>query len=192
MDETSDEIPKLSSIQKPVINDDAAPSVDFLNSTVPVEPIKSTIGVRKIQPKRTGAGNRKGGLGATKVKTSFADIEHRATLADQLKEPVPEKKLTEEEEADALASVHLAYKHLSMQQINEATKLANTNPTKAKQMERLGMGFYFKTGSVSHSANNDMQTISQEGGTKISSKSFDKEPVEMNDFFDDYSTSMYR
>lgn len=30
----------------------AAPSVDFLNSPMPVEPIKSTIGIRKIQPKR--------------------------------------------------------------------------------------------------------------------------------------------
>lgn len=29
-----------------------APSVDFLNSTVPAEPVKSTIGVRKVQPKR--------------------------------------------------------------------------------------------------------------------------------------------
>lgn len=32
--------------------DVGAPSVDFLNSTVPAEPIKSTIGVRKIQPKK--------------------------------------------------------------------------------------------------------------------------------------------
>lgn len=29
-----------------------APSVDFLNSSVPVEPPKSTIGIRKVQPKR--------------------------------------------------------------------------------------------------------------------------------------------
>lgn len=28
------------------------PSVNLLNSTVPVEPVRSTIGVRKIQPKK--------------------------------------------------------------------------------------------------------------------------------------------
>lgn len=29
-----------------------APSIDFLNSTVPIDAPKSTIGVRKVQPKR--------------------------------------------------------------------------------------------------------------------------------------------
>lgn len=29
-----------------------APSVDFLNSSVPVEAPKSTIGIRKVQPRR--------------------------------------------------------------------------------------------------------------------------------------------
>lgn len=156
---------------------------------MPVEPIKSTIGVRKIQPKKAGAGNRKG-LGATKVKTSFADIEQRANLADQLKEPVPEKKLTEEEEADAIASMRLAYQDLSVRQQKEEAKMKNIDPTKAKQMERLGMGFNFKSGSVSHSALNDMQTLNQEVAPKISSKSYDKEPA--TDLFDDYSASMYR
>lgn len=36
----------------PAFNDLVGPSVDFLNSTVPAEPVKSTIGVRKIQPKK--------------------------------------------------------------------------------------------------------------------------------------------
>lgn len=38
-----------------------APSVDLLGSTTPTEPIKSTIGVRKIQPKRGGVSNFKNG-----------------------------------------------------------------------------------------------------------------------------------
>lgn len=157
---------------------------------MPVEPIKSTIGVRRIQPKKGGIGAKKGvGLGATKVKTSFADIEHRANLADQLKEPIPEKKLTEAEEADAIASVRLAYKDLSIKQNKEEERLKSVDPTKAKQMERLGMGFNFSKGAVSHSALTDMQTISQDAAPKISSKIYEKEPT--NDFFDDYSSSMY-
>lgn len=157
---------------------------------MPVEPIKSTIGVRRIQPKKGGIGAKKGvGLGATKVKTSFADIEHRANLADQLKEPIPEKKLTEAEEADAIASVRLAYKDLSIKQNKEEERLKSVDPTKAKQMERLGMGFNFSKGGVSHSALTDMQTISQDAAPKISSKIYEKEPT--NDFFDDYSSSMY-
>lgn len=31
---------------------------------------------------------KKGGLGATKVKTNFADLEHQANLADQQKDTV--------------------------------------------------------------------------------------------------------
>lgn len=31
------------------------------------------------------AAGKKGGLGATKVKTNFADLEHRANMADQQK-----------------------------------------------------------------------------------------------------------
>lgn len=157
---------------------------------MPVEPIKSTIGVRRIQPKKGGIGAKKGvGLGATKVKTSFADIEHRANLADQLKEPIPEKKLTESEEADAIASVRLAYKDLSIKQNKEEERLKSVDPTKAKQMERLGMGFNFSKSAVSHSALTDMQTISQDAAPKINSKIYEKEPT--NDFFDDYSSSMY-
>lgn len=58
------------------LNDDpnAEPSVDLLNSTFAAEAPKSSIGVRKIQPKKGGIGSKKV-LGATKVKTNFADIE---------------------------------------------------------------------------------------------------------------------
>lgn len=167
------------------------PNVDFLNTKLPTEALKSTIGVRKIQPKKTGMGGAKRGLGATRVTTNFADIEQRATLADQMKESIPEKKMTEEEEADTIASVRLAYQDLSIQQNKEEQRLKSVDPTKAKQMERLGMGFNFNKGGVSHSALTDMQTITQENVHKQATKHFDREPP-ASDFFDDYSTSMYR
>lgn len=169
------------------VGDGAEPSVDFLNSNVPVDAPKSNIGVRKIQPKKGGIGAKKG-LGATRVKTNFADIEQRATLANQLKEPVIEKKMTVEEENDAMTSVRLAYKDLSVQKQKEEDRLKTVDPNKAKQMERLGMG-YGNRGGVSHSMMTDMQTISQDQAPvniKAPSKSENK-----SEFFDDYSTSMY-
>jgi ADP-ribosylation factor GTPase-activating protein 2/3 len=169
------------------LDDGAEPSVDFLNSNVPLEAPKSNIGVRKIQPKKGGIGAKKG-LGATRVKTNFADIEQRATLANQMKEPVIEKKMTEEEENEAMTSVRLAYKDLSLKKQKEEDRLKSLDPNKAKQMERLGMGFGNR-GGVSHSMLTDMQTINQDqapANIKAPSKSDNK-----NDFFDDYSTSMY-
>jgi len=176
----------------------AEPNVDFLNSDIPYEAAapKSNIGVRKIQPKKSGLGAKKG-LGATKVKTNFADIEQRANLADQHKEPVVqvEKKLTEEQQEDAITSVRLAYQDLSIKKQKEEDRLKTLDPNKAKQMERLGMGFNVR-GGVSHSVMTDMQTISQDQApisSKTSSKSYERERDNnsSSDFFDDYSTSMY-
>lgn len=175
-------------------NDGAEPSVNFLDAHIPAEAApKSTIGVRKIQPKKSGLGAKKG-LGATKVKTNFADIEQRANLADQFKEPqVVEKKLTEEEEAEAMSSVRLAYQDLSLKKSKEEERLKNLDPNKAKQMERLGMAFNVR-GGVSHSIMTDMQTISQQdqplASVKTSSKSYDRDNNSSNDMFDEYS-SMY-
>lgn len=134
-------------------------------------------------------GAKKGGLGATKVKTNFADLESQANLADQHKEKVPDKKLTDEEQAEAIASVRLAYQDLSLKAQKQEEKLKNVDPTKAKQVERLGMGFNIR-GNVSHSALSDMKTIAQEPTPKYSTKVYDKE-ISKDDFFDDYSTSMY-
>jgi ADP-ribosylation factor GTPase-activating protein 2/3 len=170
-------------------NDGAEPSVDFLNSNVPLDAPKSNIGVRKIQPKKGGIGAKKG-LGATRVKTNFADIEQRATLANQSKEPVIEKKMTEEEEAEAITSVRLAYQDLSIKKQKEEDRLKTLDPNKAKQMERLGMGFGNR-GGVSHSMMTDMQTINQDqapANIKAPSKT---ENSSKSDFFDEYSSSMY-
>lgn len=191
-----EEIPKLACLS----NADGAeqaqgPSVDFLNSTVPIEPIKSTIGVRKIQPKKAGLGGKKGGLGATRVKANFAEIEEKANLAEKLKmasAPVPEKPVSEEEQAQALASVRLAYQDLSIKQHKEEEKLKATDPNKAKQMERLGMGFGSRAG-VSHSAITDMKTLTQDSSSyeKKGSASLSKAFEPSSDFFDEYATSMY-
>ncbi|KAJ6641575.1 ADP-ribosylation factor GTPase-activating protein 2 [Pseudolycoriella hygida] len=177
---------------EPTLNDVplvGAPTVDLLNSTISTEPVKSTIGVRKIQPKRSGLGGaKKGGLGATKVKTNFADIEQRANLSDQQKEIAPEKKQTIEEEAETIASFRLAYQDLSIKANQEEEKLKRIDPAKAKQMERLGMGFNHKSG-VSHSALTDIKTINQEASPKFTTKSYEKESKD--EFYDDYSTLMY-
>ena len=159
-----------------------------MNSNVPIEAPKSNIGVRKIQPKKGGIGAKKG-LGATRVKTNFADIEQRATLANQMKEPVIERKRTDEEEEETMTSVRLAYQDLSIKKQKEEDRLKSTDPNKAKQMERLGMGFGNR--GVSHSMLTDMKTINQDQAPvnmKTSSKSDNNSK---SDFFDDYSTSMY-
>uniref|UniRef100_A0A1Q3G390 Putative gtpase-activating protein n=1 Tax=Culex tarsalis TaxID=7177 RepID=A0A1Q3G390_CULTA len=197
-----DDIPKLACLSSTEGAEHVqGPSVDFLNSTMPIEPPKSTIGVRKIQPKKGGLGGKKGGLGATRVKTNFAEIEEKANMAEKLKMssvPVPEKPVSEEEQAQALASVRLAYQDLSIKQHKEEEKLKAIDPNKAKQMERLGMGFGSRAG-VSHSAMTEMKTLNQDASSS-SSSSYDKkgssallskafEPS--SDFFDEYATSMY-
>lgn len=171
-----------------VVSDGAEPSVDLLNFSSDAP--KSTIGVRKIQPRKGGIGSKKV-LGATKVKTNFADIEERANLANQLKEPVVvEKSLTAEEEQEALASVRLAYQNISLNRQKEEDRLKNLDPNKAKQMERLGMAFNIK-GGVSHSMMSDMQTIDQAQVpvSVKSSKSYDRDISKNNDsIFDEYSS----
>uniref|UniRef100_A0A182JZD3 Arf-GAP domain-containing protein n=1 Tax=Anopheles christyi TaxID=43041 RepID=A0A182JZD3_9DIPT len=211
VDAELENIPKLASLSA-TVDPSAGPRVDFLTSEVPVEPVKSTIGVRKIQPKKSGLGGKKGGLGATRVKTNFAEIEERANMADKLKlAPAPEKVATEEEKAETLASVRLAYQDLSIKQHKEEEKLKATDPNKAKQIERLGMGFGRASG-VSHSALTDMKTLTQEettrSGASLSKSSYDRDDSSSggggsggngggggsgsgnnsgNDFFDDYS-----
>lgn len=148
--------------------------------------------MRKIQPKKTNLGAKKG-LGATKVKTNFADIEQRANLANQHKDPiVVDKKLTEDEEAEAITSVRLAYQDLSLKKSKEEERMKFLDPNKAKQMERLGMASHVR-GGVSHSIMTDMQTINQDQApVKTNSKNYDRDNNNSNnDMFDDYSTSMY-
>lgn len=181
-----------------LLDDGAEPNVDFLNSSIPagVAP-KSTIGVRKIQSRKPGMGARKpGGLGATKVKANFDEIEQKATMVDQMKvAPVIEKKLTADEEAEAITSVRLAYQDLSIQRQKAEDKLKGMDPNKAKQMERLGMGFGNRSSAVSHSMLSDMKVIDQDQAPmnmKSSAYKNDNNNSSKSDFFDDYSSnSMY-
>ncbi|XP_011195669.1 ADP-ribosylation factor GTPase-activating protein 2 isoform X1 [Zeugodacus cucurbitae] len=175
-----------------------APSVDFLNSVVPPTAVAPSIGVRKIQPKKSGLGARKGGLGATKVKTNFAEIEQRANLADQCKEVpvVPDKPQTAEEEQESVASMRLAYKDLSLQKRREEEKLKSVDPAKAKQMERLGMGFSLRGSDISHSALSDMETIQQSAAPKTQTKSASSfintdEFADIDSVLGDYSSHLY-
>lgn len=185
----------VASLSGPSLLDDGAePSVDFLNSAPVGDAPKSTIGVRKIQSRKPGLGGKKaGGLGATKVKTNFDEIEQRATMADQMKEaPIVEKKLTVEEEEQAITSVRLAYQDLSIQRQKVEDKMKTMDPNKAKQMERLGMGFGSRNSGVSHSMLSDMKVIDQDQApTNMKSASFKSDNNSKSDFFDDYSTSMY-
>lgn len=91
-------------------------------------------------------GAKKGGLGATKVKTNFAEIEREAALADEARiqaaaDLQKAAALAAAEEEKAVASVRLAYKDLSLQQKQHEDKLKKIDPKKAEQVERLGMGF---------------------------------------------------
>ncbi|XP_046665947.1 ADP-ribosylation factor GTPase-activating protein 2-like isoform X2 [Homalodisca vitripennis] len=172
--------------------------------TEPSAERKPTIGGRKPPAKKTGLGSKKvGGLGAQRVKADFAEIEREAELADKLKEsrikektPVVPEKSPEEQEAQ-LTSIRLAYQDISLQQKKEEEKLKSVDPKKAKQVERLGMGFASRSG-VSHSAFSDMKPIEQETPLKTSSSSSryarddDGGGDDFIDFFTSSSSSMYK
>lgn len=107
-------------------------------------------------------------------------------MAQQSKDKVPEKQTNDDDEAGTIASVRLAYQNLSMER---EEKMKHVDPTKAKQLERLGMGFNVR-GNISHSVMNDMKTIAQEPTPKFTAKPYEKEAKD--DFFDDYPSSMYK
>ncbi|XP_072382005.1 ADP-ribosylation factor GTPase-activating protein 2 isoform X1 [Diabrotica undecimpunctata] len=148
------------------LNIGEGPKVDFSVAHTHVEPKKSTIGARKPAAKKSTLGAKKSGLGATKVKTNFAEIEKEAELAEELRAKAAEDELkmaalTVKEQEERDAAVRLAYKDLSVQQQKKEEQLRKEDPKKAAQLERLGMGLGARTG-VSHSAISDMQTIEQE------------------------------
>ncbi|KAH8372274.1 hypothetical protein KR093_010878 [Drosophila rubida] len=187
--------PKTATTTPVVAADTGAPSVDLLNAFVaPAAAVPSSIGVRKIQPKKGALGARKvGGLGATKVKTNFADIEARANAANESKTAaaaVADKPQTAEEELETVASMRLAYQDLSLQKTREEAKLKSIDPAKAKQMERLGMGFNLRGSDVAHSALSDMETLQQTAAPKSSAQS-KLAALENDNFFNDHSLNLY-
>ncbi|XP_033101658.1 ADP-ribosylation factor GTPase-activating protein 2-like [Anneissia japonica] len=168
---------------------DAAPDVSAALATSPTlakaEPRKSTIGTRKPMSAKKGLGAKRG-MGAQKVKTDFKAIESQAMAADKLKEDSAKQKVkTKEEEQEQMASMRLAYQDMSLQMKKQEEKMKNVDPNKAKQMERLGMGYVGAGRSgVSHSAMSDMQTIDQVNPVKTKSKFKSSN----RDFFDDFDT----
>eukprot|EP00095_Tigriopus_kingsejongensis_P005205 maker-scaffold408_size180710-snap-gene-0.28 protein:Tk05205 transcript:maker-scaffold408_size180710-snap-gene-0.28-mRNA-1 annotation:"adp-ribosylation factor gtpase-activating protein 2" len=131
------------------------------------EPRKSTIGQRKSGAKKMGAKKLGGGLGATKVKKDFAEIEREAEIADQVRSRMDEErkeqvKQTQEDEEKAEASMRLAYQDLSVQQKKKEEKIRQVDPKKAAEVERLGMGVSGKSSGISHSAITGMSSIEQE------------------------------
>lgn len=121
-----------------------------------------------MEPKKP-AGARKGkgkGFGAQKVNTDFSEIENRAQRLDKEREELEKNSAiqeakTQEEKEKQMASMRLAYQDMSIQRKKEEEKLKASDPKKAEQLERLGMGFGGSKG-ISHSAISDMQTIQQD------------------------------
>ena len=131
---------------------DGVPNVEQALATSPssaqlkAAPRKPTIGWRKPIAKKTGLGGKKGGLGAQKATKSFAEVEREAEMADSIasvrkEESLAMAKKSEEDEGVAMASMRLAYQDLSVQQQKQDKIMAKLEPTKAAQVERLGMGF---------------------------------------------------
>lgn len=84
-------------------------------------------------------------MGATKVKTNFAEIEREAELAEEnrmrmIEENAKVAALSQKEQEEREAAVRLAYKDLSLQQQRKEEEMKKIDPKKANQMERLGMG----------------------------------------------------
>ncbi|CAF2514030.1 unnamed protein product [Rotaria sp. Silwood2] len=165
------------------------PSVDpsVLNSDGSVktlDPKKTTIGQR-----RAPAAKKKG-FGAQKVTTDFKEIERNVQEQEKMREQQAHLELKNREETEKqlekqMANLKFVYQDINKQRELEETKLKQSNPKKAEQMERLGMGFANRSG-VSHSAMTDMQTIQQEGVTTTRNISL---APRTRDFFDDYESS---
>lgn len=151
---------------------------------------KSTI-IQKKQPQA-----KKKGLGAQKVNADFKEIERVMAEQERNKEQEIQQAAKNKEEQEKqmekqMASMKLAYNNLDKQREKEEAKLMQTDPKKAKQLERLGMAAGTRQSGISHSAVSDMQIIQQEGDSRvgIGSNQSNSQPSSVygkgKDFFDD-------
>ncbi|XP_040571750.1 ADP-ribosylation factor GTPase-activating protein 3 isoform X2 [Lepeophtheirus salmonis] len=157
-------IPKLSdTIKKEVVDPTEGPNVDGIHASTVQAPRKSTIMNKRSSAKKGGLGAKKlgGGLGATKVKKDFSEIEKEAEMADQIRSKMADESTKKVDEEEITSSMRLAYHDISVQQKKKEDNLKKTDPKKAEQVERLGMGFRASSG-VSHSLMSDTITIVQE------------------------------
>ncbi|CAF1315884.1 unnamed protein product [Adineta steineri] len=146
-----------------------------------LDPKKSTIGQRRAPA------SKKKGFGAQKVSTDFKELERNVQEQEKYREQQAHLELKNREETEKqmekqMAHMKFAYQDMNKQRDIEEAKLKVSNPKKAEQMERLGMGFGNRTG-VSHSAMTDMQTIQQEGVTTTRNISL---APRNRDFFDEF------
>lgn len=154
----------------------AGPNVAVISNPSPAvaEPkvAKSLIGQRKPAAKKPGMGAKKG-LGATKVHTNFDEIEKEAQLADSMRSQKSADVKPEETESQT-NSLRLAYQDLSLESKKQSERLQKVDPSKAQQVERLGMGIMGANSgprNISHSAISDMAIIQQDSSAFTSSSS---------------------
>ncbi|XP_070189368.1 ADP-ribosylation factor GTPase-activating protein 2-like isoform X4 [Littorina saxatilis] len=163
------------------------PSVEHALSTSPtqaasqMEPRKTLIGAKKAP-----AGKKGKGFGAQRVKANFNEIENRAVKADKDREEYAknvaiEEAKTQEDQDKQMASMRLAYQDMSVQRKKQEDRIKASDPKKAAQLERLGMGFISDKG-ISHSAVSDMQTIQQEAPNR-STRTTDRDRDRDYDFY---------
>ncbi|XP_022289195.2 ADP-ribosylation factor GTPase-activating protein 3-like isoform X1 [Crassostrea virginica] len=191
---------KNGNLKKEEFDPNEGPSVEAALSMSPTtaaaqaEPRKAIIGAKKPAGRKG-----KGGLGAQRVKANFSEIENKAQQLDKEREEMAANRAvqeakSEEEKVKQMASMRLAYKDMSIERKKQEDKLMQSDPKKAAQLERLGMGFSSSKG-VSHSAMTDMQVIEQEQPSSSRSKfdSYEKKSSKGRSFFDDelddYSSS---
>jgi len=157
----------------------AGPNVEAIINPEPTKieskPVsKSLIGQRKPAAKKSGLGAKKG-LGATKIQKNFEDIEREAEIAYALRAAAPQEpedndppiEFIDVDNESTATSLRLAYQGLSLKQ----ERMNQIDPSKANQLERLGMGVMGSSSSsrnISHSAMKDMPII-QQGSSAITS-----------------------
>uniref|UniRef100_A0A1I7ZR94 Arf-GAP domain-containing protein n=1 Tax=Steinernema glaseri TaxID=37863 RepID=A0A1I7ZR94_9BILA len=144
----------------------AGPNVDHVindDHSHPVKPLNIKKPVKKIT-----LGAKKNGLGAQRVKTNFTQLEQKANEYDNTRkaeEAVAQQSKPEDSQSDAVfgLSSRLMMQTIEEQAVkNEKLKTVTADPSKAKAVDRLGMGGIGR-GRVSHSATSGIRTIQQEG-----------------------------
>ncbi|KAI8519125.1 ADP-ribosylation factor GTPase-activating protein 2 [Branchiostoma belcheri] len=168
----------------------AALSMSPTSAKLTAETHKPTIGTRKpasAKKTKSGLGAKKGGLGAQKVKKDFKTIEKQALEQDKLKaEMDAQVKKEESKETPMVQSMRLAYQDMNLgkNMKQQEEKLKASDPRKAQQAERLGMGLAGTRSGVSHSVVQEMKVIDQV--TPVSSSRKDRDDF---DSFDDFASS---
>jgi len=129
--------------------------------------------------KKLTLGGKKAGLGAQKVKMNINEVEQKANEFDKERDFTKTNEKAAEEDSrtsqTVLSSKFLVQEIEKKKKADERAKDASNDPTKAEQLDRLGIGGGGR-GRVSHSIASEMRAIQQEGVAKSSSKKIDRDP----------------